>query len=102
MSTLKTPATKTHLADVLNHLVQQTAITDGEARKDYGIARLGARIYDLRQMGVEIETIPQQSKNRHGHSVRFALYKLQSKEIPAAALPYLDQDSKVWINEAEN
>jgi len=90
---------KSQNADVLNHLIQRITITPDQARKDYGIDRLAARIKNLRDRGVEIETIPQRAIGRKGRPIRFALYKLQSKEIPAAALPYLDQDSKVWINE---
>ena len=42
----------------------------------YGILRLGARIWDLRHKGIEINTIPEESTNQYGHKVRFARYRL--------------------------
>ena len=89
-------------ADVLNHLIQRFTITPDQARKDYGIDRLAARVKNLRDRGVEIETVPLRYINRNGHVVRYAMYKLQSRAIPAAAMPYIDEHSKIWINEAEN
>lgn len=41
---------------ILRHLKSLGNITPVEALRDYGCFRLGARIYDLRRAGHEIET----------------------------------------------
>lgn len=42
----------------------------------FGILRLGARIFDLRLKGIEINSVPEESINQYGHKVRFTRYKL--------------------------
>lgn len=64
---------------VLNHLKNQGSITAHDAVKDYGIYRLAARIWDLRDAGYDIDTTNISVKNRYGESVTVAKYVLNDK-----------------------
>jgi hypothetical protein len=46
----------TQANEILIHLQQHGAITPIEALRKFGCFRLGARIYDLRKQGHDIET----------------------------------------------
>jgi len=48
--------TKSQNEKILMHLIAYDSITPIEALKLYGCFRLGGRIYDLKKMGVQIET----------------------------------------------
>ena len=61
---------------VLDHLKNHGSISSREAEKEYGIARLAARIKDLTRMGVQIRTEMVQGVNRYGKPVRYARYFL--------------------------
>jgi len=64
---------------VLKHLDRYGQINPKQADRLYGIMRLGARIYDLRDiMGKDrIKTLKVAKKNRFGKVTRFANYVLQ-------------------------
>lgn len=62
---------------ILGHLKEHGSITPLEAIRDYGIMRLGARIWDLRDKGYEIETQTETKKNRFGENVSYARYILR-------------------------
>ena len=72
---------KTQKERIRAHLRQYGKIDDTQARDRYGIRRLGARIWDLRQEGLPIETIQTHSKNRYGQKVTFATYKIDRKKV---------------------
>lgn len=59
---------------VLNHLEKKGKITAGEALNLYGIARLGARVWELRQMGYNIEKRMVERINRYTEKVYIAQY----------------------------
>ena len=61
--------------DVLNCMKTNGFITKIEA-DSLGVARLSARIFDLRGMGIQIKTDYCYGKTRHGHPCRFARYTL--------------------------
>ena len=65
--------TESHRRRVLEHLMTGETITPKEAWLRYGCYRLGARIYDLRKMGYDIENI-----NKH-KSERYAEYLLKKE-----------------------
>lgn len=67
----------THKALILRHLNDYGSITAWEAVKDYGIMRLGARVWDLRHAGWPITTTMEVSVNRYGMPVRYARYSLE-------------------------
>ena len=65
-----------HCEMVLDHLKNHGSISSREAEKEYGIARLAARIKDLTRMGVSIRTEMVTGENRYGKPVRYARYYL--------------------------
>lgn len=65
---------------ILRHLLDQGSITQWEAIRDYGIMRLGARIWDLKHDGYKIETERETSVNRYGERTAYARYRLVRRE----------------------
>lgn len=65
---------------VLNHIKAFGSISDAEAYEEYGIRRLGARVFDLRQRGIPIGTVEVRCKNRFGKKTKFARYYLKAGE----------------------
>ena len=61
---------------VLMHMKKYGSITHLEAEREYGIARLAARISDLRASGVAIKAEIVTGKNRHGGKMNYAVYRL--------------------------
>lgn len=68
----------TQKAQVLAHLKKSTkgGITPQVAFERYGIMRLSAVIFKLRKDGHRIVTDDVTGKNRFGHNVRYARYRL--------------------------
>lgn len=61
---------------VLNHLKKHGEITSWTAIMDYGITRLSARIFRLREQGYQIET-EIVCKKKGEETVRFARYTMK-------------------------
>ena len=57
---------------ILNHLKQGREITPLEALYNYGVFRLGARIWELREQGYQIKSTIIKKGKKH-----FASYKLE-------------------------
>lgn len=62
---------------VLAYLRENGSISPLEAMEALGIMRLGARIYDLKEQGADIETRRETKKNRYGVPVTYARYVLR-------------------------
>lgn len=62
---------------VLWHMTKYKYITSFDAFELYGITRLSAKIYDLRQQGYQIGMVWEESVNRYGHPVRFGRYFIE-------------------------
>lgn len=63
---------------VLKHLeTHKKGITPATAWERYGIQRLSGRIFELREMGYEIETLSETKKNRYGVPCTYARYILK-------------------------
>lgn len=62
---------------ILEYLKENGKITDREAYQDFGIRRLGARIWDLRSEGYKIRTEETTMPNRFGKNTTFATYILE-------------------------
>ena len=62
---------------ILKYLVEFGSITPVEAMEEFGIMRLGARIWDLKAQGVPIKTESESRKNRYGKTVTYARYRLE-------------------------
>lgn len=68
---------KSQNEQVLKHLKNhKNGITAMIAFERYGITRLSGRIFELRKMGHEIITDTVTIKNRYGHAVTYARYRL--------------------------
>lgn len=59
---------------ILRHMQDYGAITQAEAITEYGIYRLGARIWDLKAQGVPIRSETVSGKNRYGAHTSFSRY----------------------------
>lgn len=65
---------------VLNHLRNNHGLTSMEAFTNYGITRLAAVIYDLRQLGHNIESQKELGVNRYGEECRYVRYWLHEQK----------------------
>lgn len=61
---------------VLRHLQDFGSITQVTALRDYGIMRLGARIWDLKRQGYDIRTEREEGLNRYGERTAYARYRM--------------------------
>ena len=72
---------------ILEYLKKNKSITSMEAFEMFGITRLSARIFELRDLGYIIDTIMTEGVNKYGESCRYAkyiyrgeMYKLKEKQ----------------------
>lgn len=68
---------------ILSHLRLHKSITPLEALEFYGCYRLGARIWDLRRDGHQIDTEIVNDTDRYGGPMRFARYHLREDSTDA-------------------
>lgn len=62
---------------VLRHMKDYGSISSIEAFEEYGITRLAARIFELKNDdGIAIHSVPIQSTNRYGDKIIFTRYSL--------------------------
>ena len=61
---------------VIRHLHQYKSITPLDAFNDYGIMRLAAVIFNLKEEGYNINSKTKTSLNRFGEKVNFSEYKI--------------------------
>ena len=64
---------------ILEHLKKRGSITQKEAIDNYGIMRLGARIWDLKKQGHVIFTERETGVNRYGEKTAYARYRMGAK-----------------------
>ena len=62
---------------VLWHLARHKTITSMEAFENYGITRLSAKIFDLRESGYKIGMRWETGVNRFGHECRYGVYYIE-------------------------
>ena len=72
----KKPGKVTQGMKILQYLWEYGSITPVEAFRDLGVMRLGARIYDLEQEGIEIIHERETGTNRMGEKVSYSRYRL--------------------------
>ena len=65
-----------HCDLILQHMKTYGSINPKEAENEYGCMRLAARIKDLRNKGVDIDTEIVKGLNRNGGRTRYAVYRL--------------------------
>ena len=61
---------------VLAYIKEFGAITTLDAFRDLGITRLSARIYEIKELGYQVETERITSKNRFNETVHYLKYSL--------------------------
>ena len=64
---------------IKRHLETFGSITPMDAMMDYGIMRLGARIWDLKHGGMKIHTEIIKGQNRFGEATHFARYSIKEE-----------------------
>lgn len=62
---------------IIDYLTRNGSITQLDAMKDLGIMRLGARVFDLKERGYNIQTVMVEDLNRFGEPTRYARYYLK-------------------------
>ena len=70
-----------HEEIVLQHFSKFKFISSMQAFDMYGITRLSATIYNLRQRGIKIGSIWRTTTNRYGNQVRYMDYYLEKRGI---------------------
>ena len=65
---------------VLRHMQKHQSITSMDAFTEYGITRLSAKIYNLRQDGHKIGMVWEESVNRYGVPVRYGRYFIEKNK----------------------
>ncbi len=70
----------TQTEQVLRHLQDYGSITPVEAMAEYGIMRLGARIWDLKRQGHNITSERETGVNRYNEKTHYAKYYLRKGE----------------------
>lgn len=70
----------TQTEQVLRHLQDYGSITPVEAMAEYGIMRLGARIWDLKRDGHNITSERETGVNRYNEKTHYAKYYLRKGE----------------------
>lgn len=69
---------KSQREQILKHLKNhKKGITSMDAFNRYGITRLSGRIFELRKEGYQIITETIYDKNKFGHLVNYARYRLE-------------------------
>lgn len=67
----------TQTQKILRYLNECGSITPMDALREFGCMRLGARIYDLKRAGYQIDSKIEWHKNRNGERVTYARYTLK-------------------------
>ena len=65
---------------VMKYIEDFGSISSFEAYKDLGITQLGARIWELKNDGIEIRTIWKSSVNRYGNKILYKEYFIREED----------------------
>lgn len=78
---MSTTQTLTQLEWVRQQLEAGRTLTPLDALRDYGIMRLGARVWDLIEGGMRVKSRMVERTNRRGQTVRVAEYRLEQRRL---------------------
>jgi hypothetical protein len=70
-------ARETHETRLLAYLRENKTITQHQASRKLGNERLSATVFNLRNKGYNIVTVPTKGVNRYGTKTNFGTYKLE-------------------------
>lgn len=73
--------------EVLKHLQTHGSITSMEAINLFGATRLSAIIFNLRKKGYNITSVDKTTKDRYGHTVPYAEYRLNNVTCVSSSKP---------------
>lgn len=62
---------------ILMWLSHTGTITSWEAYKELGITQLGARVYELKELGYKFSKETVCTKNRYGYPTHYDIYRLE-------------------------
>lgn len=62
--------------NILKYMIQYGSITTMKAYEKFGCTRISARIFDLKQLGIGIETEMVYKKKPDGEYVHYGVYRL--------------------------
>ena len=79
--TIKPHEVKSQSDAILWHLKQYGSITSYEAIKEYGATRLSAIIFNHRQDGYNIDSVPLTKKTRFGRNTTIAKYVYKAPQV---------------------
>ena len=65
---------------IAQHLIHEGNISSIEAISEYGITRLSAKIHTLRKRGWNIDTVPENGKNRFGKRTNYGRYIFKGEQ----------------------
>ena len=65
---------------VLKYIKSYVGITQDQAREELGVARLSARIFDLKTLGVPIVGVWKEVTNRYGEICKIKEYRLDKEK----------------------
>ena len=60
------------------HLLRYGSITSWEAIRKYGVTRISAVIFNLKNDGMNIQSVQVKDKNRYGNIVHYVKYTLDN------------------------
>ena len=75
---------------VIRHLTNYGSITPLDAYGDYGIMRLAAVIFNLKEDGYDIDSEMISGSNRFGEKVNFSEYTLKQNQV-------LHKTDELWM-----
>ena len=90
--TIKPHEVKSQSDAILWHLKQYGSITSYEAIKEYGATRLSAIIFNHRQDGYNIDSVPLTKKTRFGRNNTIAKYVYKAPKIKPITLEF----TSIW------
>lgn len=62
---------------ILTWLHDNGSITSWEAYEELGITQLGARVFELKELGYKFSKETKQAKNRYGYPIHYDIYRLE-------------------------
>ena len=65
---------------ILDYMREHSGITSNDAFREFGVTRLSARIFDLRKLGYDIQTVMMETTTRFGEHCRYGKYVLKEEK----------------------
>lgn len=66
---------------IVKYIEDFGSISSMQAYADLGITQLGARIFELKDLGYEFATTTVKAKNRYGKPIKYTRYSFKEKAV---------------------